>query len=214
MTLLTAVLCDSGYSRSRRGGWGANADAPFGMLPRTVPGMGDGSPVSRSCSFKCLFTQNIMTDKINQFTAEIFVPQKILHQSHFIFPVPQWSGLWHFPPLGDKEWGAWWGESKATECLWSGHQHHTSDNTHNDDEFAIERRSWTKLESLDFGNNDSLFSSGFPALSVGPFSFSGVSQVSVWSLYNLCSIYKDLSQVLVWSLIIYVASTRIFSQVI
>ena len=43
-------------------------------------------------------------------------------------------------------------------------------------------RSWTKLESLDFGNSDSLFSSGFPALSVGPSSFLGVSQVSVWSV--------------------------------
>ena len=109
------------------------------MLPRTVPGMGDGSPVSRSCSFKCLFTQNIMRDKINQFSAEIFVRQKLttfLHQYHSIFAAPQWSGLWHFPPLGDKEWGAWWGERKATECLWSGDQHHTSDNTHNDDEFT------------------------------------------------------------------------------
>ena len=55
---------------------GDGADAPFGMLPRTVPGMGDGGPVSRSCSFKCLFTQNTINDKIDQLTA-IFVPQKL-----------------------------------------------------------------------------------------------------------------------------------------
>ena len=63
---------------------GDGADAPFGMLPRTVPGMGDGGPVSRSCSFKCLFTQNKVSDKIPKFTAEVFVPQKMIKDSSSI----------------------------------------------------------------------------------------------------------------------------------
>ena len=104
MTLLTAVLCDSGYSRSRRGDGEQTLTHHLGCCPAQYRAWEMRAHFQGLAPSSVFLNKNIMTDKINQFKAEIFVPQKLTKDSSsisFYFSCPSVEPLMALSP-------PWW----------------------------------------------------------------------------------------------------------
>ena len=100
-------------------GW--NLTPPVGsMLPRTVSGMGEGMPVSRS----------VMSNDANRSLPPIkaricsgyFTSRHCLSLTFSLYPpIQQWSTLWNLSSVGGDWW--WrrrlWGRA-AAKCIWPG----------------------------------------------------------------------------------------------